>query len=609
MNVIAVDLETDALHHTGGIITASFTNTHRTVAFAVNHPEQEHTEREALDKIQRIIDSADVLVAHKAHFEIKHLLNAGIKFNGQKFICTKILYWLYSGHRAKDTGLNTVGKILLNEEKVEGYNFKIKNASEYPLDGLLEYNRRDTELTYKIYKKLINEIPQGLIDFYSDMSYFLAKKEMAGMYVNIDTLHEVKEETEAKLNILESELLSGLEYPINIGAPQQLSCALYGGTFTVEKKRKVWKEFKTVPDKYVDEKYKEEINLDGLGFSTNKLDMTKDGYWPTNKNVIPTLKGRTKKAKQWITTYKEWNDLNTIYGKELNKVEDKLVDNILYGNFHAVGTQTGRISSSGDNLQQKKIRNIFTSRFGPEGRLLAVDFSGIQWRIAAMFSQDPKMIADIIDGLDPHKVTASDVFNIPYGEVTSEYKKYAKAVNFGILFGKTKYGYAKDPNLPLIKNAKIAEQYIEGVFKSRPRLREEITRRIAIARGCGKIVMENGRWYDFRGEYLKETTIFNYCAQGREPDIAFPCYFEADKQLDIRYPNDTVVVNTVHDEMVVDCRNEEVTFGAGKMILDIFRNAPKYVHRYFPEIDLSNVPIEGEAEWGPNWSDMKVLEV
>lgn len=609
MNIITVDLETEGLHHTAGLTTISFTNDFRTVTFPVNHPEMEGTEREALDKIQRIIDSADVLVAHKAHFELKHLINAGIDVSGKKVVCTKVLYWLYTGHRAKDTGLNTIAKTLLGKEKMEGYDFGKKRASEYPLKGLLEYNRGDTELTHEIYQYLIDKVDTQLVEFYSGMMYFLAELEMNGMYVDIPTLHKLRGRSEKKISILEIELLSMLEYPINIGSGPQLSCALYGGTFTIKKggTEVVEKERKDGSIRRYTRKCDITITLKGLGFSTKGLEQTKDGHWPTNADTLLGLKGRSKRAKRWIKLYKKWNKFNAIYKKELKTVESRLIDSILYGNYHAVGTASGRISCSSDNMQNKKERRIFTSRF-PEGRLVAVDFSGIQWRIATMFSKDTKMIADTIAGLDPHKVTAADTFNLKYEEITDEEKKPAKAVNFGLIFDKSAYGYANDPKLPMIRTPEEAQQFIDGAFKSRPLLKKFIERTKAIAKGKGKIIMENGRWYDFSGDFYNPRTIFNYQVQGREADIVFCASFEAWRRVKEKYGDKALLVNSVHDEIVFDCETEKIAVDVYRICNGIFKDAGTHVNRIYPDIDMSIVPIDSEGEIGVSWGLMNEIK-
>jgi DNA polymerase I-like protein with 3'-5' exonuclease and polymerase domains len=616
-SILAVDVETEGLHHTAGLTSISFTNEHRSVVFGVNHPEQKHTEGDALKKIQRIVDNSDVLIAQKAHFEIKHLLNAGIKLNDKMFICTKILAYLASGQIDINISLNDLALRSLNKEKIKGLDFKKKKASEYPLKELLHYNKRDTELTYGCYKELISKVPKDFLQFYSDLSYMYADIEMNGCHIDQDKFKEFESTVTPLLEKYSNMLIDALEYPINPNSGPQLSCALFGGTFQVEKKRRVLKKFKTVSDKYVDEKYKEDITLKGLGFGTSKLTKTKDGYWPTNKNVLAGLKGRSKKAKEWIALFKEYRKVKHLYSTFITGFNSVMIDSFIHPNLHLTSTVTGRPSCTKPNLfnipRDNKgtiinIKEAFTSRFGSEGRILDVDFSSAEWRIAAILCGCEKMIQRIKDGVDAHKYMASrpEVFNVPYDEVTKDQRQDAKAMNFGIIYGQNGWGFAHNrDDIPSITTEAQGTAFVNTAYAEMPGLKVWHEKILAIAGGKGELIMPTGRWYNFKGDLYDPRNIKNYPVQGLSSDMVFCCLLEVWKI--IRNRRDVFIINSVYDCVVLDCKNEAVTMEIYKIIMNVFTNAAKYVKVYFPDVDLSAVPIEAEAEYGTNWGNMEKI--
>lgn len=617
MNIIAIDLETNGLFHKDGIVTVSLTNEFRTVAFPINHPEMRTTEREGLDKLQRIIDSADILIGHKAHFEIKHLINAGIKLNDTMFICTKILAYLVSGQIDANISLDDLAKKLLGKEKVKGLDFKKKKASEYPLKQLLHYNKVDTELTYSCYKKLIDKVPKQFLQFYSDLSYMYADIEMNGCYIEQDVFDEFENKVCPELERYNKKLIDMLEYPINPSSGRELSCALFGGTFPVEKKRLVWKEFKTVEDKYVDEKYTEDVTLKGLGFGTSKLTKTKDGYWPTNKDVLSGLKGRSKKARDWVATFKEYRKLKHLNSTFITGFNNVMVDSYIHPNLHLTSTVTGRPSCTKPNLfnipRDSKgtiinIKEAFTSRFGKDGRILDIDFSSAEWRIAAILCGCDKMIQRIKDGVDAHKYMASkpEVFNVPYDEVTKDQRQDAKSMNFGIIYGQNGWGFANNrDDIPSITTEAQGTAFVKAAYIEMPGLKRWHDKIMAIA-GMGRLDMDTGRWYNFSGEHNNPRNIKNYPVQGLSSDMVFCCLLEVWKQL--RYRDDVYIINSVYDCVVLDCKNKDIVMEVYKIIMNVFTNAAKCVKLYFPNVDLSSVPIEAEGEYGKSWGSMQKIK-
>ena len=619
--MLSLDVEQDGLHFKDPLVSVAFTykardNTCKSKSFGINHPEEVETEATQLGKVQDIISKCNLIVGHNIKFDVKTLIHNGINFKHRPTIIdTQIMYWLYTGHREKQKSLEYVCTALgIQVGKVSGFDFKKNLASTYPLKELLHYNEVDTQLPILILEKILDKIPVELVKFYSDLTYFFADTEMNGMCIDEGKLNEMYQRTSNDLDTLRNTMYKYLEQPINIGSGQQLSCALYGGEYTETVKVKHRLKFKTWPIwrwkwKNVEVTHK----LKGLGFGTSKLNKLKNGYWPTDKATLLQLRGKTKKAKEYIELYRRYNKLNTMFEKFIVKYLQHADQGLVHPNFNLSNTLTGRTSCSDPNVQQNprpdpelpNLKSLFVSRFGENGRILEVDFSGAEWRHAAWRSQDPQMIKDIVDGLDAHTITAMNFHGCKYDEVTSTQRQDAKPINFRFLYGGTAMGfYLSD----LVSSVKEGQAYITGIYKNYPQLKYSHDRDKAVAKGSGRLEMCTGRWYDYRGEMYKDSKVLNYPNQGSSSDMTLACNLMCMKIVKDKLGEDVKIVNTVHDCLICDCVNDEVALKAERIIKYIFTNAHKYVRMYFKDMDLSSVPIDAESEIGISWGNMNEIK-
>ena len=616
---MVVDLETTGLNHkTDRIVSIAFTHpSGKTISYPVNHPESDITEREAFDKTQHIISRSNLLIGHNIKFDLLFLKEWGIDFTHCNLYDTQIGEYLLSHQLLSRVSLKDLAEKYDTSRKIDGFDFSVKRADEYPLKPLLEYNEGDTKATCEIYLKQWPKLVKAGLDkvmkVTCNFTKVLVDIECDGIHVNGDQLRLLKDDTALQLSEMQSKLVSMFEYPININSSQQLSSALFGGKFKVDSTEKVRIKRKTWPIyMWKERKCKGEISLEGMGFGTSKLKKNANGYYPTDSDTILKLKGRSKKQKEFLSLYRLYNKLNTLYVKYLTKYDEHIYNGFIHASFQQCVTKTGRLSCISPNIQQvprtedglPNIKDLFTSRWA-KGVLLEVDFSQLEWRIAADLCNDRSMQEEIIKGIDAHKVNASLAFNIPPEQVTKQERQIAKMVSFGVIYGQTAWGMANNRADIPVETEEDAQTIIDTIYNKYPGLKIWHHKQLALAKAKGVLISPSGRIYNFKGDRYKQTNIKNYPVQGfATADIAPAVFYECYKRL-LTSGLDYRIINTVHDCLMFDCRDE----GTALRVNDIVSATFKDTNRICKEVFGYNlkVPIDSESEMGYSWGQMREI--
>lgn len=237
--------------------------------------------------------------------------------------------------------------------------------------------------------------------------------------------------------------------------------------------------------------------------------------------------------------------------------------------------------------------------------ILNADFSSLEWRVAMYFSQDKVGIQEILDGVKIHEVNMA-YFGFPD-------KVYAKRFLFRLIYGGTKYGYANDPDMAVVSpkpefwQERIDKTYqkYKGLAAWHKRIKQE-------ARETGRLISPSLREYRFRPTIKRGVSewpdgqILNFLAQGFGADIVKIARIAIYKRLMPHRNRGILLINTVHDSIMVDCPDKEIPFTA-KVIQDVFDELPGMLSRCF-KIDY-NIPMDVEMEIGPNWLDMTEYKV
>ena len=275
-------------------------------------------------------------------------------------------------------------------------------------------------------------------------------------------------------------------------------------------------------------------------------------------------------------------------------------DGTVHTSFNQMTTSTGRLSSTDPNLQNiptradegRIVRSIFVPRKGHV--LVDADYSQIELKLLAHFSADPKMVAAFRSGADIHASTAAEVFDVPQSEVTTEMRRDAKAVNFGIVYGISNYGLGRNIHI----SAKKADAYIKRYFERFPAVKAYLDELIDRAKKCGYAVTMYGRRRaipelnsgKFNERKFGERVAMNMPLQGTAADIIKIAMINVSKRLS---KTKSKLILQVHDELIVDAAEDEVD-----KVKDILKTEMENA------VELS-VPLDVSVSVGKNWMECK----
>jgi DNA polymerase-1 len=514
-----------------------------------------------------LMDSDIKKIMHKAKNQLKILFKKGITLQGLIFDSYVASYLLrphlkehelseiiqkYLGYTASDFKREeTIGHLGLIQDEIW-----IKKKAE--IEGrrtsalLVLKNILETILISQDMEKLFYEVEIPLIDV-------LAKLELWGVKIDKNYLNNLNRKYQDKISTVTKKIykLSGQKF--NINSPQQLGKILF-------------EKLKLTPFK-----------------------RTKTGY-ATGFSVLKSLEKRHPIIKE-IIDYRELSKLKSTYIDALSPLINENNGRI-HTTFHQTGTVTGRLSSSDPNLQNIPIRTelgreIRKAFIADEGCiLLEADYSQVELRILAHLSEDENLINAFKKDVDFHKLTASQLFNIKMNEVTPQYRRAAKAINFGIIYGMTKFGLASRLNI----SEGSAENYIEQYFNRYPRVRDYIDNIIEEARKNGyvKTILNRRRYVpEIKSSNPKirqvgERFAINAPIQGSAADIIKIAMINIYKEILTKNYESRIVLQ-VHDELVLEVPIDEKNY--------IIKLVREKMEKAYP----LKVKLKVDMKTGNNW--------
>lgn len=488
-------------------------------------------------------------------FGLKRYDQAGLR--GQKaFFDVELAAYLLEPERSK-YALSELSQKYLQEAAPESFDdekaqavWEAKAISRlYPLLGA---KLEEEKLTH-----LMDTIELPLVEV-------LAGMEQNGVYVNRAHLAEKTEEVAGRLQTIEAAIYEMAGHDFNLNSPKQLGVVLF----------------------------------EELGLPVRKK--TKTGY-STNAEVLESLRLEHPIVDQ-ILAYRLWSKLKSTY---LDGIAGLIRTDTgrVHTNFNQTVTATGRLSSSDPNLQNIPVRTeegrMIRALFEPgEGYdcLLSADYSQIELRLLAHMSGDENFIDAFKRGQDIHARTAAEVFGIPLDEVTPELRRHAKAVNFGIVYGISDFGLARNLHI----SRKEAGDYISRYFTRYPGVRAFMDKVVAEAHETGYVTTMFGRRRElpaiksrnFNQRMLAERMAMNTPIQGTAADVIKLAMIAAYRKLKEAGLKSRILLQ-VHDELVLEVRESEL-----ETVQAILHEAMEHV------VSLS-VPLSIDVHWGRNWAEAK----
>ncbi len=408
----------------------------------------------------------------------------------------------------------------------------------------------------------------GLWELYEDLELpllnILCRMELHGIRVDPEILEEMSRDLTGRIGAYEKEIHQLAGEPFNINSPKQLA----------------------------------EVLFERLGLKP--LKKTKTGF-STNAEVLEKLRGEHP-VIGLILEYRQLVKLKNTYVEGLIQLAHE-GDGIVHTTYQQTATATGRLSSTDPNLQNipirteegKKIRRAFKP-VSEDHQLMAADYSQIELRIFAHLADDQKMIEAFASGEDFHTLTASEVFGVDPADVDSEMRRRAKAVNFGIVYGISDYGLARDLNIPV----KEAGEYIERYFNRFPEVKRYIDNTVQTARDTGMVTtmlnrrrkIENIGSRNFNLRSAAERMAMNTPIQGSAADIIKLAMLRVEKRLTAENLQARMVLQ-VHDEIIL-----EFSPGAQDQVARVLKEEMEGA------VQLK-VPLQVDIQVGPTWFDME----
>ena len=455
-----------------------------------------------------------------------------------------------------------------SKEDLLGKGAKAKKFDEIEFDELSAYIGDILNTVNGVYPKMEENLKETEMDglFYHvemPLVEVLGSMEYIGMKVDKDQLNELKEKFTTIINELENEIFELAGEPFNINSPKQLGVVLF----------------------------------EKLGLPVIKKTKTGDS---TNAEVLEKLRDKHEIIDK-ITEYRQIVKLNSTYVEGLLKIINPKTGRI-HSSFNQTITTTGRISSTEPNMQNipvktemgRDIRKVFVA--DDNCKLVDADYSQVELRVLAHMSGDENMIDAFKHGEDIHSKTASQIFDVDIKDVTSKQRIEAKAINFGIIYGKTDFGLSQDLNIPVA----TAKAYIDSYFNKYPKIKEFMDEAVesATETGYATTILNRRRYIpeikasNFIVRNQGKRFAMNAPIQGSAADIIKVAMVNVYNKLKENNMKSKLILQ-VHDELIVEAVDEELEM-AEKIVREEMENAQSM-----------DVKLDVDLNTGDSWYETK----
>ena len=525
-----------------------------------------------LDQMKPLLESDAVKkVGQHLKYDANVLANHGITLRGiahDTMLQSYIIDAVGSRHDMGSLALKYLGQRVISFEKVAGKGAKQVSFDHVDIEQAAAYAAEDADVTLRLHEVLMPklEAEASLNEIYQRLELplvpVLSKIERNGAYVSIDKLRAQSHEIAIRLAELESQACELAGQPFNLASPKQLGEILF-----------------------------EKLELP-------VIKKTPKGAPSTAEEVLVEL-ANDYELPAVLIEHRGLAKLKSTYTDKLPEMVDTRTGRV-HTSYHQAVTATGRLSSSDPNLQNipirtKEGRRIRQAFIAPEGRkIVAADYSQIELRIMAHLSSDAGLLHAFANELDVHSATAAEVFDVSLDEVTTDQRRKAKAINFGLIYGMSAFGLARQIGVARGE----AQEYIDRYFARYPGVADYMDATRAIAHEQGYVETLLGRRLylpeinarNKQRQLAAERTAINAPMQGTAADIIKLAMINVDAWL-TETALDAKMIMQVHDELVFEVADEACETLCNNV-----------TERMANVIELQ-VPLLTEVGVGANWDE------
>ncbi len=522
--------------------------------------------------------------AHNANYDMMVLENHGIRVEGLAFDT------MLAAHAAgrsqvglKNLALDYFGEEMTPISKLIGAGRKQITMAEVDIRSAADYAAADADFTERLRRDLEVELSQKSLDdmlkkYEMPLVPVLVKMQRDGVAIDADALRKMSEELRTELDRIRENMYMTVGHEFNLNSSKQLGDVLFT-------------ELRLPPTR-----------------------RTKSGF-STDASSLDGLKAQLDTGTIESADARAYDVLNGILEhRQLSKIKSTYVDALpglvnpdtgrIHTKYNQTGSATGRISSNDPNVQNipvrtelgRRVRKAFIAPGAPEFALLAADYSQIELRILAHFSEDPALLGAFHEGKDIHNATSSLVYGVPMDEVTDEMRRIAKILNFGVLYGLTAFGISRQTDL----TPEQGQRFINVYFEQYPGIQDYVEGTIRKCRTDGYVQTALGRRrylpnITARNMHVRraaERAAINMPIQGTAADIIKIAMIRIMERLTERGMRSKMILQ-VHDELIFETPRDEI------------EDLKELVMELMPASLSLAVPLTVELKTGDTWGDME----
>ena len=575
---LAIDTETTSVDpHQASLVGISLSSkVGKACYIPVGHKSKKNLDKKSvLSKLKPLLEDPSIKkIGQNIKFDFIILYREGISISPMED--TMLMSYVLDAGKNRHN-MDTLSELHLGHKtttfkELVGSGKKEINFSDVELDKAKDYAAEDADITFRLYKKFIKNLKsEKMINIYEifekPMIEILAFMEMKGIKIDSNFLKSLSLKFEKKIEKLEKEIFKIAQKEFNIGSPKQLGDIIYN-----------------------------DLKIAGLK-------KTRKGGFATNASVLEDLAFKGHKFPQLVLDWRQVSKLKNTYSDALPEHVNPTTKRV-HTSFLLAATTTGRLASSDPNLQNipiksedgKDIRKAFIAE--KNHTLISADYNQIEMRILADLAGVKELKKAFKNNEDIHSLTASQIFNIDIKKVDQDQRRKAKAINFGIIYGISQYGLAKQINVSNYE----AEEFLNAYFAKFPEIKIYMDDTIKFCRKSGYVNNIFGRRSHFNAindknfnvRNFQERAAINAPIQGSASEIMRLAMIRLQKNLSENKKLKSKMLLQIHDELIFEVPKDEVT-EMTKIIKKEMTSVSESEHHSF------STPLTVDINIGDNW--------